>query len=99
MKLTAFKTRRRLVVLIVTLTVISALAATAYVLRSRLAGAPLVGRWFQQAAGPQQMASWTCPMHPHVREHGPGRCPECGMDLVPVTSAEAAATNTAPEGR
>jgi uncharacterized membrane protein YraQ (UPF0718 family) len=25
-----------------------------------------------------------CPMHPNVRQQGPGRCPECGMDLVPV---------------
>ena len=26
--------------------------------------------------------AWTCPMHPEVHEHEPGRCPECGMDLV-----------------
>jgi uncharacterized membrane protein YraQ (UPF0718 family) len=25
-----------------------------------------------------------CPMHPNIRQWGPGRCPECGMDLVPV---------------
>jgi uncharacterized protein len=25
-----------------------------------------------------------CPMHPDVRQRGPGRCPECGMDLVRV---------------
>lgn len=25
---------------------------------------------------------WTCPMHPHIAEHGPGSCPICGMDLV-----------------
>jgi uncharacterized membrane protein YraQ (UPF0718 family) len=28
-----------------------------------------------------------CPMHPNVRQRGPGRCPECGMDLVPVRDA------------
>ena len=27
---------------------------------------------------------FTCPMHPAVHEHGPGRCPICGMDLTPV---------------
>lgn len=27
---------------------------------------------------------WTCPMHPHVLEEGPGDCPVCGMDLVPT---------------
>lgn len=24
-----------------------------------------------------------CPMHPAVRQSGPGRCPRCGMALVP----------------
>ena len=28
-------------------------------------------------------AMYTCPMHPEVRSSTPGRCPECGMDLVP----------------
>jgi Cu(I)/Ag(I) efflux system membrane fusion protein/cobalt-zinc-cadmium efflux system membrane fusion protein len=27
---------------------------------------------------------WTCPMHPEVLTDEPGRCPECGMDLVPA---------------
>ena len=25
---------------------------------------------------------YTCPMHPEVRQEGPGSCPKCGMDLV-----------------
>ena len=28
-------------------------------------------------------ASYRCPMHPHVVQPAPGRCPECGMALVP----------------
>src|SRR5256885_14013154 len=28
---------------------------------------------------------WTCTMHPSVRKKGPGKCPICSMDLVPVT--------------
>lgn len=28
-----------------------------------------------------------CPMHPEVRQVGPGRCPKCGMDLVPAADA------------
>jgi hypothetical protein len=28
-------------------------------------------------------AVYTCPMHPEVRSSTPGRCPKCGMDLVP----------------
>jgi len=33
---------------------------------------------------------WTCSMHPQIRQPGPGRCPICGMDLVPAmpTSSE-----------
>ncbi|MGA7959645.1 MAG: heavy metal translocating P-type ATPase, partial [Xanthobacteraceae bacterium] len=35
---------------------------------------------------------YTCPMHPEVRQAGPGACPICGMALEPVTvTAEAPA--------
>jgi Cu+-exporting ATPase len=29
----------------------------------------------------------TCPMHPEVRQLGPGTCPECGMALEPETAS------------
>jgi P-type Cu+ transporter len=29
-------------------------------------------------------SEWTCPMHPEVRQTGPGACPKCGMTLEPV---------------
>ncbi len=29
---------------------------------------------------------WTCSMHPQIRENRPGKCPICGMDLVPVSA-------------
>src|SRR5271168_5011409 len=29
---------------------------------------------------------YTCPMHPQIRQAGPGNCPICGMTLEPVTS-------------
>lgn len=29
---------------------------------------------------------WTCAMHPQIRQDGPGQCPICGMDLIPVAS-------------
>jgi Cu(I)/Ag(I) efflux system membrane fusion protein len=32
---------------------------------------------------------WTCTVHPSVREKGPGKCPICGMDLVPVMKESA----------
>ncbi|CAO3876647.1 copper-translocating P-type ATPase [Achromobacter mucicolens] len=28
---------------------------------------------------------YTCPMHPQIRQNGPGSCPICGMALEPVT--------------
>jgi Cu(I)/Ag(I) efflux system membrane fusion protein len=31
---------------------------------------------------------WTCSMHPQIRRNGPGKCPICGMDLIPVESGE-----------
>ncbi len=33
---------------------------------------------------PTEAGEWTCSMHPQIRQPGPGRCPICGMDLVPV---------------
>src|SRR5688572_7303364 len=32
--------------------------------------------------------TYTCPMHPEVIKPGPGKCPKCGMDLVPVGETE-----------
>ena len=32
-------------------------------------------------------AMYTCPMHPEIRQQGPGKCPKCNMNLQPETSA------------
>jgi Cu+-exporting ATPase len=32
---------------------------------------------------------YTCPMHPEVRQPGPGTCPDCGMALEPVGATAA----------
>jgi Cu+-exporting ATPase len=40
-----------------------------------------------QAAHPQgheRSTLYTCPMHPDVRQPGPGSCPKCGMALEPL---------------
>ncbi len=34
-----------------------------------------------------QAGEYTCPMHPEVRQPGPGACPKCGMALEPVVAA------------
>ncbi len=44
-----------------------------------------------QASGPStpattdEVVEYTCPMHPEIRQSGPGACPICGMALEPVT--------------
>lgn len=35
----------------------------------------------------QHQQEYTCPMHPEVIKPGPGKCPKCGMDLIPVQPA------------
>lgn len=44
---------------------------------------------------------WTCAMHPQIRMDKPGKCPICGMDLIPLTqnnpSADADAVHLTPE--
>ncbi len=37
--------------------------------------------------GPEEVAgetTWTCSMHPQIRQNEPGDCPLCGMDLIPL---------------
>jgi len=33
---------------------------------------------------PKISTLWTCSMHPHIRKTEPGKCPLCGMDLIPL---------------
>src|SRR5687767_2195071 len=58
------------------------------------APAPLTLVKSRPAASPAPMSAppaspeareYTCPMHPEVRQRGPGSCPICGMALEPVT--------------
>ena len=35
---------------------------------------------------PKPGVIYTCPMHPEIRQEGPGNCPICGMALEPVTA-------------
>jgi membrane fusion protein, copper/silver efflux system len=49
---------------------------------------------------PNKIDYWTCTMHPSVREKGPGKCPICSMDLVPVmkeSTTPAASSKSAPQ--
>jgi len=36
------------------------------------------------AAETSKETIWTCAMHPQIRMHEPGKCPICGMQLIPL---------------
>ena len=42
------------------------------------------------------MMIYTCPMHPEVRQQGPGPCPDCGMALEPATLTATRTEYTCP---
>ncbi len=44
-------------------------------------------------SGPEEVSEYTCPMHPEIRQPGPGSCPICGMALEPVTVTAEAGPN------
>ena len=44
----------------------------------------------EQGAGAQG-ATYTCSMHPQIKSKEPGKCPICGMDLIPVQGESGAA--------
>jgi Cu+-exporting ATPase len=37
---------------------------------------------------PAPQGAYTCPMHPEIRQNGPGNCPICGMALEPEVASE-----------
>jgi Cu+-exporting ATPase len=62
-------------------------------------------RYLHPAATPEPMheeatstgVEYTCPMHPEVRQIGPGSCPKCGMALEPATFTLANVDEVNPE--
>ncbi|NOY40558.1 MAG: DUF3347 domain-containing protein [Planctomycetes bacterium] len=49
-----------------------------------------------------QTTMWTCAMHPQIRSSKPGKCPICGMELVPVQTKATGGLRTltiSPEAR
>jgi Cu(I)/Ag(I) efflux system membrane fusion protein len=41
----------------------------------------------------EQKTIWTCSMHPRIRMDKPGKCPICGMDLIPLQKDAGSAMN------
>jgi len=45
----------------------------------------------QDTAQISKVTIWTCAMHPQIRMSAPGKCPICGMDLIPISQNNEAA--------
>ncbi len=41
--------------------------------------------------------TWTCSMHPQIKQDKPGQCPICAMDLIPLTSIQSSGDNIDPD--
>ena len=67
------------------LNVIFLVLATALVARFLRTGGPAMLRMMDASSPHESPAAteYTCPMHPEVVAAAPGRCPKCGMALVP----------------
>jgi RND family efflux transporter MFP subunit len=73
-----------------------ALGEAAYIFRNRLPG---LGKPTSDATstGERKILYWQCSMHPEVKSDKPGKCPICGMDLVPIYAAEAKPASASQE--
>jgi Cu(I)/Ag(I) efflux system membrane fusion protein len=50
-------------------------------------------------AKPPDVDHYTCTMHPSVRSDTPGKCPICGMDLVPVKKGSTGPADASPSAK
>lgn len=51
----------------------------------------------EQSHDEKEHQIWTCSMHPQIRMDKPGKCPICGMDLIPLQQMTAASDADAVE--
>ena len=42
------------------------------------------------------LSTWTCSMHPQIKQDKPGQCPICAMDLIPLKTMQAAGDDVDP---
>lgn len=47
---------------------------------------------------PASSPTWTCPMHPRVRQSSPGTCSVCGMELVRADDPSAGSAESSHAG-
>ena len=80
---------------IAALALVLAAVGLGYLLGHRAQPLPEGAAQAPQTAAPEKASIlyWTCAMHPQVHEPGPGKCPICGMDLIPVRAETGAPTS------
>lgn len=76
--------------------ILSWLRSTSSILLPLLLIGVFLGGWWIGRPAPKSVLApssaesqtkWTCSMHPTVRQDGPGLCPVCEMDLIPVSAS------------
>lgn len=50
----------------------------------------------QTTAAAEAATVWTCSMHPQIRQDKPGKCPICGMDLIPLHAHAGSGSGSTP---
>ena len=80
------------------------IGAVGFAQRSGWFQAPSSGILMGPSTTNKSDAIHTCPMHPQIRQPGPGKCPICGMALVPASAGSDAnvdelAVNIEPTAR
>ncbi|MDR0749385.1 MAG: efflux RND transporter periplasmic adaptor subunit [Tannerellaceae bacterium] len=60
-------------------------------------GASHEGHSHEMPAGEDETQRWTCSMHPQIKMDKPGKCPICGMNLIPLLTTGAAAGALHPD--
>ncbi len=71
----------------------SGLVAVLLILVAFVVGLSLGGGGSDDAQSPGTASTaetWTCSMHPQIRQPRPGKCPICAMDLIRLTDSQAA---------
>ena len=52
--------------------------------QARVDGQQRAGGTFSSAIASTGSTQYTCSMHPEILSDAPGKCPKCGMTLVPI---------------
>ena len=45
----------------------------------------------------EDATTWTCSMHPQIKQDQAGQCPICGMDLIPLATTQASGRDIDPD--